>query len=99
MRGHPADGEPLGGMRTLLSLLTRGLGLLALVGLGALLLYGLVLGVQIATYESADDADHVERKRRYLAELAASRNRTPRAAPHPARPRAAGNGAPPVRLA
>ena len=61
-------------MRTLLSLLTRGLGLLALVGLGALLLYGLVLGVQIATYESADDADHVERKRRYLAELAASRN-------------------------
>ena len=33
------------------------------------------------------------------SELAASRNRAPRAAPHPAPPRAAANGAPPVRLA
>ena len=32
------------------------------------------------------------------SELAASRNRAPRAPPHPAPPRAAGNGAPPVRL-
>ena len=32
------------------------------------------------------------------SELAASRNRAPRAPPHPAPPRAAGNGAPPVHL-
>ena len=74
MRGRRADGEPLGGMRSLFSVLTRGLGFLALIGLGVVLVYGLVLGVRIVTYESADDAVHVERKKRYLAGLAAGRD-------------------------
>ena len=57
-------------MRRALSLLTRGLGVLALVALTFSLFWVLRFAYRILTYESPDDAVHAESKRRYLERLA-----------------------------
>lgn len=68
-------------MHPLLSRLTRALGALTLLGLGAAVLYALVLTVRVATYESPDDPEHVDAKIRYLASLGQDTN--PPSGPRP----------------
>ena len=57
-------------MRRLLSLLVRGLGGLAFLGIVAGLLWIGLLVLRIATYASADDAEHALAKTRYLEAIA-----------------------------
>ena len=51
-------------------LFVRILGSIALVALLAVLFVAVISGVRIITYESADDADHLEAKRDYLEAIA-----------------------------